>query len=203
VTRFLLGFGVASALWGALSFSYFQGAFDAWLAEPETAVASESTAEAVDPGDATGKDKRRRIRRPRLQKRTPSAPQQRPAKGSIAATGEASTGDDIEWDGPRSVSMTAGEAQLAGTQIDSGFDGVMGKIRRCLILVETDGDLSGKLLFGMRVGGDGRVKAVNLSGPSVVTGGESGGCLRAAAQGIRFPAFDGPDMLFKYPITLQ
>ena len=33
--------------------------------------------------------------------------------------------------------------------------------------------------------------------------GESGTCLRKAARGIRFASFDGPDMLFKYPIELE
>lgn len=101
------------------------------------------------------------------------------------------------------MDMAAGEGQLAGTQIDAGFDSVMGRVRRCLILVPSDGDVTGKLIFGMRVGSDGKPRAVNLSGPSIVISGESGSCLRGAAQGIRFASFDGPDMLFKYPITLQ
>jgi len=208
VARFFSGFAAATVLWGALAYMYVTGSLDHLLGtEDEAAQASAAEpAEAEDPA-AAGRDKRRRLKRPRLQKRQP-----RPAgaaaggtggAGGSSAGGTSTSGDDIDWDGPRNVNMAGGEAQLAGSQIDAGFDTVMSKIRRCLILVESDGDVTGKLLFGMRVGGDGRVKAVNLTGPSVVTGGESGSCLRGAAQAIRFPAFDGPDMLFKYPITLQ
>jgi hypothetical protein len=46
-------------------------------------------------------------------------------------------------------------------------------------------------------------RAVNLTGPAVVTSGESGSCLRQVAQGIRFAAFDGPEAVFRYPITLR
>ncbi len=99
--------------------------------------------------------------------------------------------------------MGAGEQQLSGKEIENGFDSVMNKIRRCLILVPADGEIKGQLLFGMRVGGDGRPRAVQLTGPAIVTSGESGSCLRDTAQSIRFATFDGPDMLFKYPVTLQ
>ncbi len=99
--------------------------------------------------------------------------------------------------------MAAGEGQLTGKQIEAGFDSVMGKIRRCLILVDTDDAIRGKLVFGMRVGSDGKPRAVQLSGPSIVIRGESGSCLREVAQSIRFASFDGPDTLFNYPVTLQ
>lgn len=99
--------------------------------------------------------------------------------------------------------MAAGEGQLAGSQIEAGFDGAMSRIRRCLVLVPSEGEVTGTLTFGMRVGGDGRVRAVSLTGPAVVTTGESGSCLRQVAQGIQFARFDGPEMLFRYPITLH
>ena len=69
---------------------------------------------------------------------------------------------------------------------------MMGRIRRCLILVPSDGEITGKLVFGMRVGSDGKPRAVNLSGPSIVTGGESGSCLRSAAQGIQLRRVQRP-----------
>jgi hypothetical protein len=118
-------------------------------------------------------------------------------------SGEATTGEDIGWDEDRQVDFAGGEQQLTGAQIEAGFDGAMAKIRRCLILVPSDGEISGKLIFGMRVGSDGAPRAVNLTGPAVVTAGDSGSCLRSAAQSIRFASFQGPDMVFKYPITLQ
>lgn len=201
MARFFFGFISATVLWAALAFLYLNGSLDGLLGQPEdTAQASAAPADEVDDG-AGAKDKRRKVRRPRVQKRAAAAAQARPSSG--AGSGTSTSGDDIDWDGPRNVDMAGGEAQLAGTQIDAGFDTAMSKIRRCLILVESDGDVTGKLLFGMRVGGDGKVKAVNLTGPSVVTGGDAGSCLRGAAQAIKFPAFNGPDMLFKYPITLQ
>jgi hypothetical protein len=148
------------------------------------------------------------VRRPRLSRKAEPA-----AGGGGAAArsggaanrgnGESTIGDDLGWNSTRNVDMNAGEGQLSGAQIDAGFDSMMGRIRRCLILVPSDGEVTGKLIFGMRVGSDGKPRAVNLSGPSVVTAGESGSCLREAAQGIRFASFNGPDMLFKYPITLQ
>jgi hypothetical protein len=203
VRAFLSGFVVASGLWGALVFLYLRGQLDFMFPEDEPAPVA--TAAPVDPetvGPPT-KGKRRGLKRPRMQRNAPGASGDSPRNGDGAGSGTTTIGDDLGWDKQRNLDMAAGEAQLSGTQIDAGFDSVMGRIRRCLILVPSDGDVTGKLLFGMRVGGDGKPRAVNLSGPSIVISGESGSCLRGAAQNIRFPSFDGPDMLFKYPITLQ
>ena len=79
----------------------------------------------------------------------------------------------------------------------------MGRIRRCFILAAGDEPVRGTLTFGMRIAGSGSVSAVNLSGPAAVTTGESGDCLRSAARAIRFPTFDGPEMVVRYPITLE
>jgi hypothetical protein len=210
VRAFLSGFFVASGVWGALAFLYLRGNLDGLFPEEEPAPV---VAEAAPDSEASGpptKGKRRGLKRPRLSRRAGNGGGGAPAANDTLRSGESANGggsttvgDDLGWNQQRNLDMAAGEGQLAGTQIDAGFDSVMGRIRRCLILVESDGDLTGKLLFGMRVGSDGKPKAVNLSGPSVVIGGESGTCLRQAAQGIRFASFDGPDMLFKYPITLQ
>lgn len=202
--RFLSGFLAASLLWGGLSFAYLNGYLDSLLPADEVA---EPVAAAVPADDGAGDAKtKRRVKRTRVRRRADSGGNG--GSGKVASAGAApqgtgTVGDDIGWDKERNVDMNGGEGQLAGSQIDAGFDSVMGRIRRCLILVESDGDVTGKLTFGMRVGSDGKPKAVNLSGPSIVIGGESGSCLRTAAQGIRFASFNGPDMLFKYPITLQ
>ena len=98
---------------------------------------------------------------------------------------------------------TGGEAQLSGSQIEGAFDGAMGRIRRCFILAPGDEPVTGTLTFGLRIAGSGRVSAVNLSGPRALTAGEPGDCLRDAARGISFPSFDGPEMLVRYPITLE
>jgi hypothetical protein len=205
--RFLLGFVSASVLWGALSFLYLRGSLDFLFPEEESAPEPVVAAAGPEAQGPPTKGKRRGLRRPRLSRKAEAnngEPAARPSAGSPnRGTGETTTGDDLGWDKARNVDMNGGEGQLSGTQIDSGFDSMMGRIRRCLILVPSDGEVTGKLVFGMRVGSDGKPRAVNLSGPSVVTAGESGSCLREAAQGIRFASFNGPDMLFKYPITLQ
>jgi hypothetical protein len=204
--RFLFGFAMATAMWGGLFSLYLRGALDFLI--PESDAAEQQVAEAA-PEETTGpptKGKKRGLKRPRLgrQKATARQVAATRTKGKTGnGNGNGTIGDDLGWDKARDIDMNAGEGQLLGSQIDSGFDSAMRRIRRCLILVDSDGEVTGKLVFGMRVGSDGKPRAVNLSGPSIVTGGESGSCLREAAQNIRFPAFNGPDMLFKYPITLQ
>jgi hypothetical protein len=189
VARFFLGFLIATVLYGAgLAVLQAQGLLKFGAPPAPAVVASEEPElDAADPKKAK-------------KKRSP-----RPARERAGAlpSGSATTGDELDWDGERQVDMAGGEGQLSGKQIEDGFDGAMAKIRRCLVLVPAEGDVAGKLLFGMKVGSDGTPRAVNLSGPAVVTTGESGDCLRKAAQGIRFAKFSGPDMLFKYPITLQ
>jgi hypothetical protein len=189
VQRFATGFIVASVLWAGLAFLYIRGVFGPLGPDAAEPVAQDE-APTVAPESAKVV-KAKRVRRPR-----------RGADGRAQA--QAPVGDqDIGWDGPQTIDMAGGEGQLTGGQIEAGFDSAMPKIRRCLILVPADGEITGKLLFGMRVGNDGTPRAVNLTGPSVVTGGDSGSCLRSAAQAIRFASFPGPDMVFKYPITLQ
>ncbi len=205
--RFFFGFLSASVLWGALSFLYLRGSLDFMFPEEEAAPEPVAAASAPEEQGPPTKGKRRGLRRPRLSRKAePGAAGGGAARGGSAPSrgnGETTIGDDLGWNSTRNVDMNAGEGQLAGSQIDAGFDSMMGRIRRCLILVPSDGEVTGKLVFGMRVGSDGKPRAVNLSGPSVVTAGESGSCLREAAQSIRFASFNGPDMLFKYPITLQ
>lgn len=199
MARFFVGFLVASGIWAALAGAlYSQGVV--LLASGEESEEVEAALEEEEADEPTDKSKRRRKKR-RSARRL--AERGAAGEGRALPQGEATTGDNIDWDGERQVSMAGGEEQLSGTEIEAGFDSAMSRIRRCLVLVPAEGDVTGKLTFGMRVGGDGRPRAVNLSGPAVVTSGESGGCLRQAAQSIRFATFDGPDMLFKYPITLQ
>jgi hypothetical protein len=188
--KFVLGFVSASLLWGAVAGLYFAGIIGP---KAEAPVETPAVAVAVDDGAKPEATKRRK--RPRKGQGKDSA-------GGGGGAGEVGD-DDLGWDDARGIDMNAGEQQLSGTQIEKGFDSVMPRIRRCLILVPADSEIQGRLSFGMRVGSDGKVRAVNLSGPSVVTGGESGGCLRDTARGIQFASFDGPDMLFKYPIELQ
>lgn len=188
--RFVLGFVVASLMWGgAAVYLHQQGQL--FPPDPEPLVAaSETTDTPVSaPKPKHGKKKRR----------VGAQNTETGADGNATQT----VGEDIGWDAEQRIDMVGGEQQLTGSQIEAGFDSAMPGIRRCLVLVPADGEISGKLVFGMRVGPNGTPKAVNLTGPRIVTGGEAGDCLRRVAQSIRFAAFQGPDMVFKYPITLQ
>ena len=119
--------------------------------------------------------------------------------------GESSVGDDLGGPEARNldVANAGGEEQLLGSEIERGFDGAMPSIRRCLILAASDEPVTGKLVFGVRIGGNGRIEKVNLKGPSAITQSEAGSCLTAAARGIQFRTFNGPAMLVNYPLTLQ
>lgn len=120
-------------------------------------------------------------------------------------SGEATIGDDLREGEMRTLDGegTGGEEQLSGAEVEAGFDGAMGRIRRCFLLAPGDEPVTGTLTFGLRIAGTGRVSAVNLSGPRALTSGEPGDCLRDAARGIAFPTFDGPEMVVRYPITLE
>lgn len=195
MSRFLAGFGLASLLWGGVLFASARGYIDLGLAEePEP-----ETLEGVTPGDeaddATKSDRKKRRRAGSATKRTRSS----------YASGDSTSGDDLGEDDPRQMDMHAGggEEQLASHEIEKGFDGAFSQVRRCLILAAGDEPARGKVVFGLRVAGSGKVTAVNLSGPSSVTQGESGACLRKAASSIQFRSFNGPDMVVRYPLTLE
>jgi hypothetical protein len=192
--RFFGGFVTASLLWGLAAILYFHDlgdgfgpAADEALAQP---IAAAEPVTAPDPKARRGKRGKRKPGEPVETRRRPD--------GTLETIG-----DNIGWDEQQQIDMAGGEEQLSGAEIEAGFDSAMPGIRRCLVLVPADAEITGKLVFGMRVAGSGSPTAVNLTGPSAVTAGESGACLRRAAQGIRFASFQGPDMVFKFPITLQ
>jgi hypothetical protein len=193
VLRFLAGFALASVLWGALLLSYKQGWIDISL-EPEAPPAEQTN--LADSAPDEGGDKPGHARR----KRAPAAKRARPA-----ASGDALTGDDLRENEARSVNVGqgGGEEQLRGTEIEQGFDKVLPQVRRCLILAASDEPAHGKLIFGLRISGDGSVGAVNLNGPASVSQGEAGACLRKAASAMHFRTFHGPDMVVHYPLTLE
>ena len=92
---------------------------------------------------------------------------------------------------------------MLGSEIQRGFDSAFPQVKRCLMLAAGDEPVSGKIMFGLRITGQGGVSRVNLEGPAAITRSEAGDCLRKAAKGIRFRSFNGPDMLVHYPVTLQ
>jgi hypothetical protein len=195
VLRFLAGFVVASVLWGAFLFSYKQGWIDISL-EPEAPPADEASVTDTQQDDEPDKSKRPRKKRPAATAT---------AKRARTPSGNALVGDDLGENDTRSlnVGQNGGEEQLRNTEIERGFDGIMSQVKRCLILAAEDEPASGKLTFGLRISGSGKVTAVNLSGPSSVTRGDSGACLRKAAQSMSFRTFNGPDMVAHYPLTLE
>ena len=120
-------------------------------------------------------------------------------------SGNATTGDRLGGPGTRDLNAAqgGGEEQLLDNEIEAGFDQIFPKIRRCLMLVESEDPVRGKLMFGMRIAGTGRITKVNINGPAVVTRSEAGGCMRQAAKSLQFRSFNGPDMLVHLPITLD
>lgn len=200
VGRFLGGFLVASLLWGGGVAAYEGGYLDEYLAEEDVEADLLAEREEVDEEvaleDAPRRRRRRRGRRAAMTAMSEEADYPR---------GEATTGEDLGSDDPRELSAgeSGGEAQLSSAQVESGFDTAFGGIQRCLVLVPSEAPLRGRLTFGLRIAGSGRVTRVNLQGPAAVTSGDSGDCLRNAARRIHFPSFDGPEMIVHYPITLE
>ena len=190
---FLAGFLVASVLWGGAGAVYFGG----FLAdEPLVVEGPEAPAEVEAPAEEDPPPRQRRRRRRRGARR---------AAGRPVPQGFATTGDDLGENDPRYIdgAGAGGEQQLRSSQIEQVIDGQFGAIRRCLILVPGDAPATGTLTFGLRITGTGRVDRVNLAGPAAVTRGEPGDCLRGVGRRLSFPSFDGPDMIVRYPITLE
>lgn len=193
MARFFAGFAVASILWGSGVWAWTEGL----IGQSEVVVEAEPVAEPpeeVAEEEAPAERRRRRRRAGR-----------RGMAGRPLPTGTATTGDDLGENDPRELAAgeAGGEQQLSRSQVEAAMDGGFGAIRRCLVLVPGDAPVTGRLTFGLRIAGSGEVQRVNLRGPAVVTQGEPGSCLRSAARRIRFPSFDGPEMVVHYPITLE
>lgn len=197
--KFLGGFAAASVLWVGAAAVYY---FVFHPSEPSEQIRpAVVAAEEPEESDTDSADPRRR----RRGKRGAGGGAAQGSSGARTPTGEATTGDDLGEGEARTLDLgsAGGEAQLTGAQIETTFDGGFGRIRRCLVLAAGDEVVRGRVVFGLRVAGSGEVRAVNLSGPAAVTTGEAGDCLRTAARGLRFPSFDGPEMVVRYPITLE
>jgi hypothetical protein len=196
VTRFLAGFLCASVLWGGFLFAYKRGLVNVDL-EPEDVAAEPATASGTAPD--TEPDE------PSGRKKKHSKPSSAHGGSKPSYSGNSQAGDELGGPAARNLDVNAagGEEQLLSSEIEKGIDGVMSQVRRCLVLVDSDSPVTGKLVFGMRISGSGNVDAVNLQGPSVVTQSEAGTCLRNAVKSIHFRKFNGPDMVAHYPITLN
>ncbi|HKU38061.1 MAG TPA: hypothetical protein VJR89_07940 [Polyangiales bacterium] len=176
--------------------AYKQGLIPISL-EPDAPPTEETAAPADEDPDLADKPGR-----PKRKRSVASKPRR---AGAQYDDRETQTGDDLGEDNARNVDMHSGggEEQLRGTEIEKGFDSVFPQVRRCLVLAASDEPARGKLTFGLRIAGTGKVSAVNLSGPSSVAQGEAGACLRKAASSIQFRSFNGPDMVVHYPLTLD
>lgn len=194
MARFLAGFGFASLLWGVGGWAYFFGPL---MPEPEVVAEAAPVVEEIVEEEAPTKRRRRRRGRRGSKRRGESQ--------ADVPQGNATTGDNLGENDARSIDVAGGggEEQLTSHQIETVFDGAFGRIRRCFILAAGDEMVTGRVTFGLRIGGNGRVNRMNLSGPAAVTRGDSGDCLRQSARRLAFPTFDGPDMIVRYPITLE
>jgi len=195
VPRFLAGFLAASLIWGGLFYAQGAGFIDLGLAPRPAPSAPDAGTVAEADDEPTGPGRKKRGGRGA----------RKGGRRDARYDGESTTGDELGGPGTRELAADSagGEEQLMGNEIESGFDSVFGQVRRCLMLAAGDEPVSGKLVFGLRITGKGGVERVNLQGPSALTQGEAGDCLRRAARSIHFRTFNGPDMLVHYPLTLQ
>lgn len=198
MARFLAGFLTASLVWGGGLAAYSSGLLP--LGGPE-----QSTAAPAD-GDAglRQQDRDERRRRARARRRRQARRRARRGKTEDVPEGTRTIGGDLSG-GKRTMDMGSGggEEQLSHGRIEKRFNEHFGRIRRCLVLAAGTERVTGRLVFGLKIAGSGEVRDVNLKGPAAVTQGESGQCLLDAARAIKFPSFDGPDMVVHYPITLE
>ena len=198
--QFLLGVLVASVVWVGVLFAQSAGVIDILGAGDDEVVAVDAgvieTAVAAEPSGDEKKKKKRKQRRGGKKKRP---------GGAAYAAGDGRVGDEIGGPGSQELSMgeVGGQEQLSAAEIDRGIDRVWNGIQRCLVLVPSDLPATGKVVLGMHIAPDGRVTRVGLRGPNPIVQGESGGCIRRAVKSIRYPSFDGPEMVAHYPIVFE
>ena len=192
----------ASLLWAGLgAWLYYGLGFRAPEDKPLERAALDAEPEADEDEAEEEPVKRRRRWRGRSRRSREGR-----GSGESAPRGEATTGDDLGEGEMRNLDLAGGpigEQQLRPAQIEAGFDGAMPGIRRCFLLAASDAEVRGRLVFAVRIAGDGGVRRVQLNGPAVLTTGDAGECLRRTARAIRFPTFDGPEMVARFPITLE
>lgn len=186
VVRFFLGFVIASLLWASGLWLYLGG-----YLKNLSPQSIEARVPASDAGVQQKRGRRRKQGGKQARRRN--------------VTGQATSGDDLGLDEPRDLDLGGGggEARLSDQRVQQGMDQALRGVGRCLALAASDQAVTGRLVFGLRIEPDGRVRRVNLTGPAAVTTGEAGSCLRRIARTASFPSFDGPPMFVRYPITLE
>jgi hypothetical protein len=201
VKWFLLGFLAASVLWLGLVYAQSVGVIEIFGADEDGAVVARASAgdAGVEAAEEPKKKKGKRRRRGRRGegKVWPAGPSY--------DTSEGVAGDDLGGPGASDLAMgeAGGQEQLTAAEIDRGIDTVFNGVERCLVLVPAGAPATGKVVLGMHIASSGKVTRVSLKGPKPIVQGESGGCIRRAVKSIRYPAFDGPDMVAHYPIVFE
>ena len=59
------------------------------------------------------------------------------------------------------------------------------------------------MTVGIKLRSSGEVAAVRGTPPGPLASGSLAGCVRGVVGRIRFPSFDGRDMVVTYPVTLE
>lgn len=194
---FFGGFFAASILWAGILWAQSTGAIS--LFEPDDSEQAAAYLDEKDRPPENGETQKRKGRgRGRRSKRARNAAPSYPL-------GDGMSGDDLGAPGARALAMgqIGGEEQLSEDEINKGIDRVFNGIERCLVLVPSAAPTTGKVVVGMHIANNGQVTKVNLKGPKALVGGEAGACIRRVVKTIRFPDFDGPDMVAHYPITFE
>ncbi len=200
---FFFGFFTASLLGVAALYAQSNGLISFF---PQRGDAREalSTDESTDGEVAADEIKKPKRRRRPGRRRGKARSQRQGAPGANYDTSQVTVGDDLDGRSPRELSMGAGaEEQLGAAEIERGIDRVFRGIQRCLILVPSDAPATGRVTLGMHIAPTGKVTKVNLKGPATIARGEPGACIRKTVRSIRYPSFDGPDMVVHYPIEFE
>lgn len=97
------------------------------------------------------------------------------------------------------------DGQLSNGQIESTMGRHWSAIRRCIAIAQVDREtpVRGRMSIGLRIHGTGEVAAVKVSPPGPLASTDLGPCVRSVVGRIRFPRFDGRDMVVTYPVALQ
>ena len=201
--QFLLGFALASALGTAALWAQGTGRLE--LFTPAGDEVAKITLVASDHSVDKKSDDTRKTGKRRGKRKTRAGGRRDFGDRVEYDTSEGLSGDDLGGPGSRELSMGSegGEEQLKEAEIDRGIDRVFSGIERCLVLVPAGAPASGKVVVGMKIASTGQVREVNLKGPRTIVSGEAGACIRRIVKSIRYPSFDGPDMVAHYPIVFE
>jgi hypothetical protein len=195
---FLSGFLAALVIGVGLLWAQGHGYLELFAKEQEpAAIAPAPAPPPSEPAPASREKKGKRGRR-----RARAAAAAAVAKGFEDGDGVA--GDDL-GQGARALdgASRGGEEQLSNAQIERGIDRIFGGIERCLVLMPPDAPSSGRVVIGMGIASGGAVTRVNLSGTKAMITGECGACIQRLVRSLRFPPFDGPEMIVRYPVSFD